>query len=243
MWDSNHHESPIGFSTGALQRGDYTAAIRWLSRNDVNAVELSALRLGELSPLIRQLDSIPIAQFHYVSFHAPSAFAPEDEETVVDLLGVVYRRGWNIVVHPDVIRHPALWQRFGRQLLIENMDRRKPTGRTVSDLEAVFRDLPEARMCLDVAHARQLDTTLTLLIDLIRHFWDRIAEIHISELDSHCHHYPMSWLAVRDYRTLPWHRLQHVPVIIEAMLDEATEEARQAELALTRKAITAADSP
>lgn len=227
----------FGFSTGALERGNYRCAMDWLNETSTETVEISALRLSELKPLIDNLDELHTERFKMISFHAPSSFDSDQEEEVVDLLKPVYRRGWNIVVHPDVICRPSLWQPFGSQLLIENMDRRKAIGRNVPELDAIFAQLPEARLCLDVAHARQLDTTLTLLFQLIHHFAARIAEIHISELDSHCRHVPMSLWAVRDYQSLPWDQIGHVPVIIESMLDQSSPERRTNELELAKKSL------
>jgi len=238
MSDSNLLPPCTGFSTGALECGDYRTALEWLKDTPTDTVEISALRFAELRPLVSDLENLPTDQFKIISFHTPSSFAPELEEEVVELLKPVHRRGWNIVVHPDVIRRPSLWKIFGGQLLIENMDRRKSTGRTVAELDDIFALLPEARLCLDVAHARQLDTTLTLLFRLIRHFANRIAEIHISELDSHCRHVPMSWSAVKDYQSLPWSIIGEVPVIIESILETTDRRGREKELALARKAVT-----
>jgi hypothetical protein len=229
-------EERYGFSTGALERGDYRAAMDWICQHGVRSVELSALRLEELEPLVSDLDVLPLADFEYVSFHAPSAYPKEAEERVVELLGKVYERGWNIVVHPDVIYTPARWKRFKDSLLIENMDRRKSTGRTVAELAEFFCLLPDARMCLDVAHARQMDTTLTLLWSMISEFSSRIAEVHISELDSHCRHRPLSHAAVKDYRRFA-DSLRNVPVIIESMLDHHLCGCRSEELNLAREAM------
>ncbi len=216
----------IGFSTGALERGDFRRAIHWLQRKKIKNIELSALRLEELEPLVNSLESLPTQEFSYVSFHAPSSFPKESERYVVQMLKQIAKHDWNIIVHPDVIRRPALWKQFGHRLLIENMDRRKPTGRTVGELDSIFKKLPKARLCLDVAHARQLDTTLTLLSQIIEHFTERIAEIHISELDSFCQHRPMSSSAVYDYQKLS-KRLNHkLPIIIESMLDKNTSRHR-----------------
>ncbi len=220
MSDSKAHSKKVGFSTGALECGDYRSALTWLRRHHFDTVELSALRLTELRPLLRDLNNLPVSHFTYVSFHAPSSFEKAEERLVVKELEHVYKRGWNIIVHPDMIRMPALWRRFGKQLLLENMDRRKPVGRTADELELLFSELPDARLCLDVAHARQLDTTLTELTDMVKRFGKRIAEVHISELDSDCKHQPMSWCAVNDYQTLAWSSIASgVPVIIESMLN------------------------
>ena len=225
-----------GFSTGALEKGDYRSALAWMLQNKVHCVELSALRYAELEPLVNDIDQLPLDTFTYVSFHAPSSFSHDQEERVVHLLERVAKKNWNIVVHPDVIFRPKLWTRFGDQLLLENMDRRKTVGRTVRELEGLFAQLPEARMCLDVAHARQLDTTLTLLRSLASTFEGRIAEVHMSELDSRCQHRPLSEGAVTDYQQLAsW--LQDVPVIIESVLDRDHSDLRQQEMQLTRTAM------
>ncbi len=234
--DSNVKNERFGFSTGALEKGNYRVAIDWLRQHEVRSVELSALRFNELQPLVDDLDKLPIDAFGYVSFHAPSSFHPEQESRVLSLLEPVFKRGWNIVVHPDVIYTPSLWKHFGQQLLIENMDRRKTTGRTVQELGKLFEQLPSARMCLDVAHARQLDTTLTLLGSIVKAFKDRIAEVHISELDSRCRHRPLSGRAIADYHQFAA-SLRNIPVIIESMLEQDHCGLRQEEVCLAHQAM------
>ncbi len=237
MSDSNRKLNRIGFSTGSLEKGDFKTAIKWLKRHRVENVELSALRLDELEPLVNTLDSLPISQFRYVSFHAPSSFPKEAERRVVELLGKVANRGWNIIVHPDVIRKYGLWKKFESLLLIENMDRRKGDGRTAEELENIFQMLPKARLCLDLAHARQMDTTLNLLSHIVWRFSSRIAEIHISELDSWCQHQPMSSGAVRDYQMFASHFKSSLPVIIESMLDASRSNVRVTEIYLAWNAM------
>jgi len=236
MSDSNRLSENVGFSTGALEKGDYRKAINWLHDERIDNVELSALRFEELEPMVHDLESLSVDRFKYVSFHAPSSFSQENEAHVVNLLGRVYDRGWNIVVHPDVIYQPSLWKRFGGQLLIENMDRRKATGRTVEELDQLFTEFPEARLCLDVAHARQMDTTLSLLGRIFRRFMDRIAEVHISELDSYCRHQPMSMTAVHDFRQFSQKLDETIPVIIESTLVGNRASLRKEEFQLAKKA-------
>ena len=42
----------IGFSTGAIARGDFRTALTRMQEHEIEAVELSALRIDELAPLI-----------------------------------------------------------------------------------------------------------------------------------------------------------------------------------------------
>jgi len=233
----NERSRPVGFSTGALERGNFRAAIDWMKLHEIHAVELSALRFDELQPLVESLDHLPLESFEYVSFHAPSSFDQDKEEQVIELLQPVAKRGWNIIVHPDVIYTPIRWACLGEQLLIENMDRRKAIGRTPGELKAIFNRLPKARMCLDVAHARQLDTSLMLLWDLVRTFADRIAEVHISELDSRCRHQPMSRSALMDFRQILGRGIRSAPVIVESMLDEDRSPLRMTEFKMAHEAL------
>ena len=229
-------EKRFGFSTGALEKGDYRKALNWMLQHQMRYVELSALRYDELEPLISDLDTLPIRNFEYVSFHAPSSFPRRKEKHVISLLERIFAHRWNIIVHPDVIYTPSLWEHFGRQLLLENMDRRKATGRTVVELSRLLGELPRARLCLDVAHARQLDTTLSLLWSFITKLKGRIAEIHISELDSRCRHLPLSWPAIIDYRHFA-SALHDIPVIIESMMYQDHINLRQQEIQFAQAAL------
>ena len=228
----------FGFSTGALERGDFHTAVGWMVSQGVRSIELSALRYDELEPLVYSLDRLPLDKFDYVSFHAPSSFNEQQETRVLELLGQVYRRQWNIIVHPDVIYTPGRWACLGTRLLIENMDRRKPIGRTAAELATLFEWLPHARLCLDVAHARQQDTTMTLLGEIVGRFSERIAEIHISELDSYCQHRPMSAYAVCDYQRFAGALSHCRHVIIESMLDADRKDLRMEEWWLAQGAMS-----
>jgi hypothetical protein len=62
-----------------------------------------------------------------------------------------------IVMHPDTMDELALYRPLGHKLLLENMDSRKPDGRTPEDLhhvsltdEAEELFIPVLRRCLDV---------------------------------------------------------------------------------------------
>ena len=54
-----------------------------------------------------------------------------------------------------------MWRQLGDRVLVENMDKRKPVGRTVEELDLIFEQLPAAGMCFDIAHARQVDSSMT----------------------------------------------------------------------------------
>lgn len=225
----------IGFSTGALAYGQFRDALGVLTPHDVDAIEVSALRDIELTPLMAALGNLDLQRFQYISIHVPSKLNHLTEQDVVAALAPCLERRIPVVLHPDVIRDASLWRSFGNLLCIENMDKRKATGRTANELAAVFDALPEASFCLDIAHARQIDPTMGDARELLRRFGPRLRQIHISELDSAGRHHGLSIatiLATR--RVLPLIR-EDAPAIIEA---QVKADRISAELNVVREAFT-----
>jgi hypothetical protein len=211
----------IGFSTGALAFGDFARALELLEPTRANAVELSALRCVELPHLLKALPSRLQKlneRYQYISLHAPTDF--QDERALVRELAYVSEIGLNVVVHPDTIRNVSLWRELGSYLCIENMDSRKPTGRTAKELERYFIDLPEAKLCFDIAHARQVDPTMTAAARILSEFGDRLVQVHLSELNSKGKHFAISYGAKRAYEIFAT-TLSQVPVILESVVSEA----------------------
>ena len=64
------------------------------------------------------------------------------------------------------------------------MDKRKPVGRTVEELKRIFDKLPDAQMCFDIAHARQVDTSMTIAYSIAQAFRGMIKQIHISTVNT-----------------------------------------------------------
>ncbi|HMB54943.1 MAG TPA: hypothetical protein VKU40_16620 [Thermoanaerobaculia bacterium] len=223
---------PVGFSSGSLAGDDAARAVAISLDLGLPAIELSALRLPSLEPLVAALGNLEadLAHFDWVSFHAPSRFSAKDEPWVIALLEEVHGRGWPIVVHPDVLHHRTAWRRFGPGLLVENMDRRKAHGQTADDLTAVFADLPEARFCFDVGHARQVDPTMAEAERLAFTFADRLAEIHLSHVDESSRHHRLTPdLAEALGEIAPL--LAPVPVILECPVRRAGAEVLREEVA------------
>lgn len=182
----------LGFSTGAIAKGDFRRALEILAGTSARAVELSALRETELAPLLTALPGLDLRRYEYVSLHAPSRFSEGGEKEVAAAL-----RGakchYPVVLHPDAIVDFACWSDFGDRVLIENTDKRKSGGQKAKDLEKVFKELPEASLCLDLGHAKQVDPTMAEATLILRHFGDRLVELHVSEVNSQSGHEPLSY--------------------------------------------------
>jgi hypothetical protein len=206
---------PIGFSTGALAYADFREALAILRGTGVEVLELSALREAELDPLLAALGSLDLSQFRYISLHAPSSFCREAEEHIVGSLYAVADRGWPIVVHPDAICQPALWEPLGAAVCVENMDTRKPFGRSAAELSRIFDLLPDAGFCFDIGHARQFDGTMTEAYLLLTRFAGRLKQVHVSEVNTAGKHDIMSFASIHAFREVAHLIPPDVPLILE----------------------------
>jgi hypothetical protein len=146
----------LGCSTGFMDehRNDWVRLVDDAAAWSSIAVELSAISADELPGLLAYLHGAPRLPFLFISVHAPSKGFIDDEARLVEALSQVPAWVDTIVIHPDTISDAGLYRRLGRRLAIENMDTRKQAGHTAEDLGAFFAELPEARLCLDFAHAQ-----------------------------------------------------------------------------------------
>lgn len=208
----------IGFSTGSIALGDFNKAIRILLDTKANVIELSALREWELDDLISSLDNLPLNQFNYVSFHAPSKLHKYSEEDLVNKLLGVARRRLPIIVHPDLITDFQLWLSLGSNLCIENMDKRKPIGRTAKDLQFIFEKLPEASFCFDLAHAQQVDPTMTEALLMAKEFRHKLRQLHISYVNSKSAHEPLNLEALLAFMKVVPYLPANIPIILESVV-------------------------
>ena len=231
----------IGFSTGALAKSDFQRALAMLRANHVQAVELSALRQDELIPLVEQLDGLDLKEFEYKAFHAPSLMDRDFESVAISALEEVAMRAWPIIVHPDAMHRPSQWARFGDRLYIENMDKRKAIGQTVADLAEIFDALPQASLCFDIGHARQVDPTMSEAAAILQRYAARVKQLHVSEVNSQSKHDPLSFESVLAFQKVSHLVPENVPVILESRVHEdgIAEEIEIAHTALSTERVLA----
>lgn len=231
----------IGFSTGALARDDFRQALLMLADKPVNAVELSALRQGELAPLVDQIESLDLTKYIYTALHAPSSIDASFECEVLRLLERIASYGWPIIVHPDAMHKPSDWARFGGLLCIENMDKRKSIGQTATDLRRIFDSLPQASFCFDIGHAAQVDPTMSGATAILQEFGSKLKQLHVSGVNTQSKHDPLSVSSI-----LAFHRVSHlvptdIPIILESRVEEGeiVEELNKAIEALSVETVLA----
>mgnify|MGYP006288328943 CR=1 FL=1 len=209
----------VGFSTGAIAHGDFEKGLRLLASSHTDAIELSALRMVELTALLGAMQkrmSQLRHRYKYISFHAPTD--SENEKDLVERLQGLADQDVSIVAHPDSMRDVPQWRKLGDRLCIENMDSRKSTGRTAKELRPFFEQLPEARLCFDVGHAKQVDPTMTEASRILSEFGDRLAQVHMSEVNGKGKHFAMSFIARRAFESFA-EELSSVPVILESPMN------------------------
>jgi hypothetical protein len=224
----------LGFSTGALAYSDFKLGLKILVGNHTKAIELSALREDEISSLIGALGSLDLSTFTYISVHAPSKYDRSREKELITLLLEVYKRNWPIIVHPDAIQDFSAWRVFAGLLFIENMDKRNLTGRTARELSEIFLKLPEAKLCLDLGHCRQVDPTMNETYLILQQFGSRLGQLHVSEVNSRSTHDPLSDASVSAFEKIASLIPENVPVILESPVsaEEVQSELQRARLAL-----------
>lgn len=212
---SIHH--PVGASTGYMGnlRGDWKTQVAEAWAVSPFAIELSALSETELPSLREYLAEVPSLPFRYVSVHGPSKDRQLDEETLVAELIEVARYADAIVMHPETIDGPDRYRALGRKLLLENMDARKPWGRTRDELATSFADLPEAGFCFDIAHAWSIKPDMSVAADLLDGFGDRLRHVHLSSLTTELHHVSLTEEHEELFRPI-LERCVDVPWILEA---------------------------
>jgi hypothetical protein len=215
--------TPIGFSTGNLPDRDFRVGVTMLSDAKVDAIELSALREDELDELLMALDTLPLDSFKYISFHAPSKRVTLSESDLCNKLWRVAERRWPIIVHPDMIEDFASWRPFKDLLCVENMDKRKRDGRTARELEQLFTRLPDASLCFDLAHARQIDPTMGEAASILLQFPDRIQQIHISDVSSASTHERLSYATLASFSQIRELLPTDVPYIFESPVSNSED--------------------
>jgi hypothetical protein len=91
-----------------------------------------------------------------------------------------------------------------------------------------------------MGHARQVDPTLSVAAEMLRVLVDRLAEIHISEVDAASKHVGISTAAMESYAGIASLIPKHVPAIIESVIgpDAIDDELRMARASFGEHAAT-----
>jgi hypothetical protein len=157
------------------------------------------------------------------------------EVETVKLLSIAVERKLPVVVHPDTVRNPDCWRHFRDLMLIENLDKRKLCARTTSELADILSVFPEAGLCFDVAHARQVDPSMSEATQMLCVFRSRLRQVHASGLSTDSTHRRLSTAAGFAISRIS-HLLPHdVPIILESPVEP---ESIQSEIEFAQNAFS-----
>lgn len=192
-------------------QGDWPALVERATGISPFAVELSALSEPELPGLEAFLAARPPLPFRFLAVHGPSKGRTLDDDDLSRRLDRLPTAIDAVVLHPDQLTSPAVYARLGAVLALENMDDRKSGGRTVEELEPLFRDLPLARFCFDIAHAASVDPQMEEAHALLDRFGPCLSHVHLSSLGRDGSHVPLTREdeecfapVLRRCRDVPW---------------------------------------
>lgn len=211
----------IGFSTGAIAKGNVARGEALQRSAPVSAVEISSLRESELVGAVDALSVLDLSIYEYVSMHVPSELRTlSDGDLVGHLLPL--HSVHSFVVHPNVIRDVDAWRPLGSRLCIENMDQRKRVGRTAYELRRFFVEYEDAGFCLDLGHAHQVDPTMGVAMELLDEFAPRLRHLHVSEVNSYGRHMPIGYTARHAFARIASLISPEIPIIIESVIEPAS---------------------
>ena len=136
--------------------------------------------------------------------------------------------------HLRAAREESAQMRAALKRAVQDLDKRKPAGRTVKELARVFEQLPEASFCFDIGHARQVDPTMTEARLILREFGTRLRQVHVSEVNTRSKHDRLSYVSMLGFQDVAHLIPAHVPLILETPVLETEMEV---EIARVREAL------
>ncbi len=209
----------FGIATGAFisERDDWVAAVAKATAGPWRFLELTAIEEERLDSLVAFLERNPdaLGSFERISIHAPVHFHTSASSVVEGL--ATWRPDIDLVFHPDIYRDQPLLRRLGSRVVFENMDVAKDFGRNLDDLREVVDEYPEARFCLDVAHAWTNDPSLGLAHEFLDAFDERLRQLHVSGIEPDGTHRPTTRSDLELYGPV-LDRCVRVPWLLEAEL-------------------------
>ena len=100
------------------------------------------------------------------------------------------------------------------------MDKRKPIGRTLEELEIIFAKLPGANLCFDIAHSRQVDPTMYEAKMILNKYESKLRQIHISEVNSASRHERLSYETMLAFKKVAYLIPKDIPIVIESPVNK-----------------------
>lgn len=126
-----------------------------------------------------------LKEFSWVSMHSPTNIYYDKSPESLQILDQIqafhdYFPLNLVVIHPDRIKDPSVFESYTFPVGIENMDNRKESFQEPDSLAVLFNNHPSWQFVLDVNHCYTNDKTMVLAAELNSHFQNRLTEIQLS---------------------------------------------------------------
>ncbi len=182
----------LGYSTGVFWNYDISLKekVKLLLEIDNEAIEVMFNKPETLSDIPDPETLNLINKFKYRSIHAPMKgvhYSQTKNENLIDKLLLVAEKieAHTILFHPvDIEDHKWLGNKVGSKIAFENMDNRKQFGKTVRDLEGVYKKVPHAKWVFDVNHLYTHNPTMSQTNKYHKALGNRLCHYHFSGFGS-----------------------------------------------------------
>lgn len=187
----------FGFSTGVLhQHLDAKQALKIIKQLGCTAVELGFVRKQRMEDgWMEAITKEDLEGFKYISLHAPKMYYKDNEETrniFKRIEQINNLRPLDLVVfHPDNVVDVEVFKKASFPVGFENMDKQKPFGRTLKDIEKLLKKNTNFRFVLDTNHIKSNDQSMKLADEFYSRLGNKIAQYHISGLGRDFPHIPL----------------------------------------------------
>lgn len=220
----------IGMSTGVLYKSIPSMSQRIIDIQKsigCNAIEMGCIRKERLLELSNLNAEDIRSHFGHLSIHAPTDLkygANEETEGILNLIAEAHRRfHFDLVVfHPENVEDWSVFDNLPFPVGIENADWRKDFGRTVEDMDKVFKKV-DLGFVLDVNHCFSNDKSTELAAEFVAQFSDRLREIHLSGFAKY--HEPIC--VTKQLEIMEAVPIGNIPIIIESVCGDEDELGRE----------------
>jgi len=220
----------LGFTTGELKPISIESKIEKYKELGCRAIELGLVDVGinERWLAVKKITPKQLEGFDHVSVHAPGgSFVYKKDKTtfaILDKLQILYDKFQfrHAIIHPDRVEDWSVFDKYSFSIATENMDSRKPIGKSVNSLKKIF-DKVDCKLVLDINHSYVNDKSLALVGEFYNAFKDRITEIHLSGYET-LHDPLFKTKQIEIIKAIPD---KNLPIIIESMqssLDDIESE-------------------
>lgn len=178
----------LGYSTGVFFAYNIPLLqkVELIYKTQSDAIELGFTKKERLKGSFDTKLYHLVKKFKYRSIHAPVIdirYPSKDSKWIIEkVLTLAENINANTVLfHPDLI-DDFVWlnKQFGNLLAFENMDRRKPYGKSVKDMKEVFNKSPKAKWVFDVNHLYTINKTMSKTTVYYESLKDRLCHYHLS---------------------------------------------------------------